>query len=86
MCIRAVKVGLGLLEHVPDWFVTQRQIDLWHDDDHWHHDDGIIKWYEGYQKRKTQKAPIKEEILPIAWHPDHVMDWSMSEDEKRQWK
>ena len=86
MCIRAVKAGLGLLEHVPDLFVTQGQIDLWHDDDYWHHDDGIIKWYEGYQKPKAQKASIKEELLPIAWHPNHVMDWSMSEDEKRRWK
>ena len=56
MCIRAVEVGLGLLEYVPDWFVTQVQIGLWHDDDYWHHDDKLIKWYEGYQKRKDQKA------------------------------
>ena len=84
MCIRAVEAGLGLLEHVPDWFVTQGQIDLWHDDDYWHDDDKHIKWYEGYQKRMAQKAKIKKELLPIAWHPDRVMDWCMSEDEKGQ--
>ena len=60
MCIRAVEADLGLLEYVPDWFVAQRQIDLWHDHDHWHDDDKLTKWYEGYQKRKAQKATIKE--------------------------
>ena len=24
--------------------------------------------------------------MPITWHPDRVMDWCMSEDEKRWWK
>ena len=39
-------------------------------------------WYEGHQKRKAQKAKIIEELLPIAWHPNRVMDWCMSEDQK----
>ena len=30
--------------------------------------------------------PKKQEFLPIAWHPDRMMDWCMSEDEKRQWR
>ena len=50
MCIRAVEADLGLLEYVPDWFVAQRQIDLWHNHDHWHDDDKLTKWYEGCQK------------------------------------
>ena len=29
-------------------------------------DDEIIKWYDGYKKRKAQKAQIKEELLPNA--------------------
>ena len=29
----------------------------------------FIKWHEGYKKRKAQKAKIKEELMPIAWHP-----------------
>ena len=29
----------------------------------------IIEWYEDYHKRKAQKASIKEELMPIAWHP-----------------
>ena len=71
------------MQHVLDYFVTQRLIELWNDDNGYCHDDEIIKWYDGYQKRKAQKAKIKEELLPIAWHPDRVMDWCMSEDEKR---
>ena len=46
----------------------------------------MIKWYDGYKPRKAQKAKIQGELLPIARHPDCVMDWCMSEDEKRRWK
>ena len=64
-----------------------RAIELWHDDDDDDcDDDELIEWYEGYQKRKAQKAQIKEELMPIAWHPDRVMDWCMSKDEKEGWK
>ena len=83
MCIRTVQAGLELLEYVPDWFLKQQQIKIWRDDDEYCHDDEPIKWYDGYQKRKAQKAKIKEELLPIAWHPHCVTDWCMSEDEKR---
>ena len=86
MCIRTVEACLGLLEHVPDWFVIQGQIDLSHDDDYWHDDDKLIKWYEGYKKQKSQKAKIKEELMPIVWHPNRVKDWCMSEDGKGWWK
>ena len=63
MCGNAVRYYLYSLEHVPDWFVTQGQLKLWYDD------EGLIKWYDGYKERKTQKASIKEEVLPITWHP-----------------
>ena len=55
------------LIHFPDWFVTPQQIGLWRDSKY-RVDDKIIKWYKGYQKRKAQKAKIKEELLPIACH------------------
>ena len=42
----------------------------------------FIKRYEGYQKRGAQKAKIKEELMPIAWHPARWWDWCVSEDEK----
>ena len=37
-------------------------------------------------KRKAQKASIKKELMPSAWHPDRVNDWYKSEDKKRRWK
>ena len=83
---KAVEEEPGLLQYVPDWFLSQQQIKLWHDDDYWCDDDKLIEWYEGYQKRKVQKAKVKEELLPIAWHPNHVMNWCMSGDEKGVWR
>ena len=69
---------------VPDWLVTQQQIDIWYDDDYVDYDDyEMIKWHKDYKRCKTQKAKIKEELLPIAWHPDRVIDWCMPEDKKR---
>ena len=58
------------LQFVPDWFVTQQQLKIWHDYDDYYDDDKLIKWCEGYQKRKAQKAKIREELLLVAWHPD----------------
>ena len=66
---------------------------MWYDDyydddgDYWDNDDDEDKfsgWYNGYQKRKAQKAKIKEELLPIAWHPNYVWDWCMPRDEKKE--
>ena len=74
MCGKAVKDDLSSLQFVPDWFFAQQQIDVWYDDDYWYDDDQMIEWYDSYKKRKAQKAKIKEELLPIAWHPDRVMD------------
>ena len=56
------------MQFVPDWFVTEQQIKIWHDSDNWHDDDELIEWYDGYKKRKAQKEKIKEELLPIIWH------------------
>ena len=68
-------------QFVPDWFVTQQQLDIWCDNDYvYNNGNQIIEWYKGYQKRKAQKAKIKEELLPIAWHPDRVINWCVSED------
>ena len=71
---------------VPYWFVTQDQLEIWHDDDDHCTDDERIEWCKGYEKRKVQKAKIKKELMPIAWHPDRVTDWRMSEVDKRRWK
>ena len=73
---------LYFLHHVPNWFVTRDQIQMWHDKSEYC--DNFFKWYEGYQKQKAQKSKIKKEVLPIAWHPDRVKDWCISEDEKQR--
>ena len=47
------------------------------------YDDGeSIEWYDGYKKRKAQKAKIKEELLPIPWHPSRWQDWCVPGAEK----
>ena len=86
MCNKEVRHYLLSLQFLPDWFVTQQQIDVWYDDDYAFNDNEMIKWYDSYKARKAQKAKIKKELLPIAWHPDHVLDWCMSGDEKGWWK
>ena len=66
ICVDAVRDYPSSLQFVPDWFVERGPIDVWYDDDYWYNDDELIEWYESYQKRKAQKAKIKEELLPIA--------------------
>ena len=86
MCNDTVRKGLFYLQYVHDWFVIQEQLKIWDDyNDYWN-DNEFIKWYDGYQKRKAQKAQIKKELMPFAWHPNCVMDWCMLEDDKRWWK
>ena len=80
MCNKTVRDDPSSLQFVPDWFVTQEQLDIWDDDDYWYHDDDIIEWYKGCKKRKAQKAKINGEHLPSAWHPDRVMNWCLPGD------
>ena len=59
---------------------------MWHDD--YYDDDGNC-WVTGddminFLIRKAHKAKIKEELMPIAWHPSRWRNWCMSEDEKKQ--
>ena len=76
MCDAVVMEDLLLLRYVPDQFVTQQQVKL--------RDDKLTGWYEGYQKRKAQKAKIKEELMPIASHPSRWWYRCVSEDEKKE--
>ena len=93
ICYKAVRDDSHSLQFVSDWFVTREGVDMcfddYYDDDgnHWGDDDNEDKFferYDGYQKRKAQKAKIKEELLPITWHPLRYWDWCMSEDEKKK--
>ena len=65
MCNEAVRRKPWLLEYEPDWLVTQEQVKIWHGDDYYCNDNKIVEWYEGYKKRKAQKAQIKEELFSI---------------------
>ena len=96
MCDDSVRDDPYSSKYIPDWFVTREGVDMWYDDyydddgNHWDDDayycneDNFFEWYEGYRKRKAQKASIKEELLPIAWHPWRYWDWCISEDEKKE--
>ena len=72
MCDKAVRKFPSLLMYAPDWFATQQQIKIWHDDNEYcsddDDDDELTEWYEGYQKRRAQKAQIEKELMPITWH------------------
>ena len=81
---QSVSDYLFSLQLVSDWFVMKEQIDIWYDDDYVYNDSDMIKWYDRYQKPKFQKAKIKKELLPIAWHPSRWWDWCVSEDEKKE--
>ena len=92
MCDKAVKYDSSSLQFVPDWFVRTEWVFMWYndyyDDDggHWEDDDEdkFFEWYDGYKKRKAQKASIKEELLPIGWHLSRYWDWCISDAEKKE--
>ena len=64
MCDAAVCKKLGMMLFVPDWFVTQQQIDVWYDYYFLYNDNEMIKWCDVYKVRNAKKANIKEELLP----------------------
>lgn len=64
MCNVVIKAPFCLM-YVLDWFIKLKE--MWYNDSD--NDDELITWYEGYKKRKAQKAKIKEELISIAWHP-----------------
>ena len=63
-------------------FVTKKQIDLWDDDKFFKRYKA--EWYEGIEKRKAQKAQIKKELMPIAWHPSRWWDGCITKDEEKE--
>ena len=86
MCNRAVRWhNLCLLQYVSDWFegVIQEKIKIWPTTGSFY-DDRLTEWHEGCKRRKAEKAKIKEELLPITWHPDCAMGLCMSGDEKKR--
>ena len=49
MCDKAARDYLFSLQYVPDWLVTQQQIDTWYDDDYVYNNSGMINWHNGYR-------------------------------------
>ena len=90
MCEKAVENDPWSLKYVPDWFVTHQKIfrvmklTIGRRCMFPHNHNVIIKQYEGYKNQKTQKASIKEELMPIAWHPSRWWDWCIPEDERNE--
>ena len=87
MCDKAVEVDPYSLQYVPDWFVTKEGVYMWYDDSKYcdgDDEDNFFKRYDGYKRRKAQKASLKEQLIPITWHPSRYWDWCMSEDKKKE--
>ena len=72
-----------MFEYVPDQFVTQEMCHEAVKSYPW-----MLKYVltlrDAYIKCKTQKAKTKEELMPVAWHPDRWWDWCIPEDEKKE--
>ena len=84
---KVVKDDPSSLQYVPDWFVTGEWACMWYDkSDYWADDENnkFFKWYDGYKKRKAQKAKLKEELMRVVWHPSRWWDWCVPEDEKKE--
>ena len=64
--------------------MSERQVKIWNDDYDYNNDNELINWCDGYKKRKAQKAKIKEELMPTAWHPSRWQNWYFPEDETKQ--
>ena len=73
MCVRAVGKDPDVLQYVPDYFVTEDMLV-----------NGKQELADDYRNRKSLKMLIKEELLPITWHPSRYWNWCMPEDEKRE--
>ena len=43
----------------------------------------FLAWNTKFEKRKTLKKELNEELMPVAWHPNGCWDWCISEDEKK---
>ena len=81
MCLQALEIDPCCLHYVPDWYITkelyQKLIDKGKDVSE------IEYIIEDWKERKRLKKCLKYELMPVAWHPDRVVDWCFDEDEKR---
>ena len=74
------------VDDIPDWFITLEMIEIVSRPCCASCDDEFDEWFNGYNERKAQKAQIKDELIPITWHPSRAVDWCFDEDEKERFK
>ena len=81
MCNRAVREYPCMLKYVTDEFKTQDMCEeaIREDSELWEY-AGVLFSY--HHKRQFGRG-IRDELLPIAWHPDRVYDWCFDEEEKK---
>ena len=84
MCDEAVSYDPSSLQYVPHYFVMQQQVKTWYNYNGYCNANKLIKWYNDYQKWKAQRAKIKKELMPIAWHPSRWWEWCVPQDEKQE--
>ena len=85
MCEGVIGGYLCAFKFVPDWFVTQDICDnIKTREDFDLNADEFVTWYNGYPQRKVQKAQVKAELMPIAWHPSRWWNWCIPEDDKKE--
>ena len=67
MCDDAIKDDPSSPQFVPDWFVTQEQLHIWHDDKYWYYDDDIlvsgIKFIKNVRLKK-QRLTKNSHLMP----------------------
>ena len=71
------------VDDIPDWFITLEMIEIVSRPCCARCDFEFDEWFNGYKERKAQKSQIRDELMPIAWHPDRVIDWCFDEEEKK---
>ena len=57
MCDKAVNDDPYSLQFVSDWFVTQQQLKIWHDDDYCNNGK-LIEWYEEVDIKQRSRHKI----------------------------
>ena len=48
-------------QYIPDLFVTQDKVKIWHDDNAFYNDNGLVDWYNYYKEHMGQKKERKKE-------------------------
>ena len=69
-----------------EWYDDDKDnfFELYDDDNDDDDKYNLFEWCNWYKNQKAQKSSIKDELVPIAWHPSRYWDWCMSEDEKQE--